>query len=364
MERRASGCAKRAGLVLALVLVLVFSGMAAWFYFAPSSLLKLVLRSPSVEKFELAGSAASGTVIDLQGGWFNEGRPTEIVIRSLRKGGGWDAPERITIRNGRLRGAIRIFGMGRNGEAPRVRESSVSEGHTERAQAAAPREIVLENLQIEADRIPLYLGPGVTGVTVKDCTFTGWTVSTAVYLDAESAGNTIENCTFDVRAAREVIAVDGSARNIIKGNCFVRAAFGGIYLYRNCGEGGTVRHQTPRENRIEDNTFDFSGLRMGSYGIWLGSRQGRRHYCEADAGYDFGSSADNRDFADNNTVTGNVFNPPSPRAIRDDGQGNLTGTRAPNPILILADDVSADELAPYGGSIANSNARSSGRPLP
>lgn len=344
---------------------LAIAAVAAWFYFTPSSLWKLVLSPPPLEKFELAGSAASGTLIDLQGGWFNEGRPTEIVIRSLRKDGGWDAPERITIRNGRLRGAIRIFGMGRNGEAPRVRESSVSEGHTERAQAAAPREIILENLQIEAEhRIPLYLGPGVTGVTVKVCAFTGWSVSTAVYLDAESAGNRIENCTFDVRAAREVIAVDGSACNIIKGNRFVRAAFGGIYLYRNCGEGGTVRHQTPRENRIEDNTFDLSGLRPGNYGIWLGSRQGRRTYCEADAGYNFGSSADNRDFADDNTVTGNVFNPPSPRAIRNDGQGNLTGARAPNLIFILADDVSADELAPYGGSIAKSKARNSGSPSP
>ncbi|MFM8788948.1 MAG: hypothetical protein ACKOEI_03665, partial [Chthoniobacterales bacterium] len=215
MARQAAGRAGRVVLVLALIFIAVSSGLAAWFYFAPSSLLKLVLRSPSVEKFALAGSAASGTVIDLQGGWFNEGKPTEIVIRSLRKGEGWDVPERITIRNGRLRGAIRIFGMGRNGEAPRVRESSVSEGHTERAQAAAPREIVLENLRIEAaHRIPLYLGPGVTAVTIRNCEFRGWTLSTVLYLDAETADNMIDSCTFDVRAAREVIAVDGSARNI------------------------------------------------------------------------------------------------------------------------------------------------------
>jgi hypothetical protein len=325
MDRPAAGRAKRAVVLSsALLVVLVSVGAAAWFYLAPSSLLKLVLRPPSVDKFELAGSAASGSVIDLRGGWFNEGKPTEIVIRSLREGDGWDVPERITIRNGRLRGAIRIIGLGRNGEALHVRESSVNEGHTERAQAAAPREIVFENLQIEADyRIPLYLGPGVTGVTVKDCTFTGWSVSTVVYLDAESAGNTIENCTFDVRAAREVIAVDGSARNTIKGSRFLRASFGGVYLYRNCGEGGTVRHQTPRENRIERNAFNLSGLRPGSYGVWIGSRQGRRTYCEADAGYPFGSSADNRDFADDNIVTGNIFLPPSARAIRNDGERNI-----------------------------------------
>ena len=228
-----SSC-RRSVAVLSAAVALSASLLGIWFYLAPSSLLKLLAPAPRLERVVLAGSGASDTVIDLQGGWFNEGKPSEIVIRSQERRGGWDVPQRITIRNGRLRGAIRIFGMGRNGEAPRVRESSVSEGHAERAQAAAPREIVLENLQIEAaHRIPLYLGPGVTGVTVTECTFAGWTVSTAVYLDAESAGNTIENCTFDVRAAREVIAVDGSARNIIESNRFLRASFGGIYLYRN-----------------------------------------------------------------------------------------------------------------------------------
>ena len=138
------------------------------------------------------------------------------------------------------------MGLGANGEAPLVRESSQRLGHTGRAQPAAPRGIVLEDLQIEADlRIPLYLGPGVTGVEVRHCVFTGSSASVALYLDAESARNTIENCTFDVRAGREVLAVDGSADNTIVGNRFARAAYGGIYLYRNCGEGGLcgTRHR-------------------------------------------------------------------------------------------------------------------------
>jgi hypothetical protein len=308
----------------ALLLLLVAAvAVGAWFYFAPSSLLKLAAPKPDLQKVVLAGSEASVTVIDLQGGWFNDGKPTELIIRSRQTPDGWDVPQNIVIRNGRLRGSIRIQGLGRNGEARRVRESSVSEGHTERAQVAAPRGVVLENLQIEADhRIPLYLGPGVTKVTVRKCAFTGWSVSTAVYLDAESAQNVVEDCTFDVWTGREVIAVDGSARNLIAGNRFERADFGGIYLYRNCGEGGTVRHQTPRENRIENNNFNLSSLRPSSYGIWLGSRQGRRSYCEADAGYTFGSSADNRDFADDNIVRGNIFDPRSSRAVRDDGAAN------------------------------------------
>lgn len=322
VERKANRLRPLPGAILAFALLCAVV-LCVWFYFAPSSLIKLMLRAPHLDKYELAGSACSGTVIDLQGGEFNGGKATEISIRSVRTGRGWEVPERITIRNGRLRGCIRVFGLGRNGEAERVRESSVQRGHTERAQSAAPRQIVLENLQIDAEhRIALYLGPGVTGVTVKNCRFEGWTASTVVYLDAESADNTIEDCVFGARAAREVIAVDGSARNIIEGNRFSNTAFGGIYLYRNCGEGGTVRHQTPRENRIIGNTFDLSALRPGCHGIWLGSRQGRRNYCEADAGYPFGSSVDNRDFADDNVVAGNIFQPPSSRAIRDDGEGN------------------------------------------
>ena len=296
------------------LVVLLFIGNAlntgfaqGWLPQTPSFLLKL-LPKPKFEKHSLEGSIENGRVIDLQGGWLNEGKLTEMVIRSKDMEKGWDVPERITIRNGRIRGSIRIYGLGVNGEAAKVLESSRREGHTARAQAATPRAILLEDLQIEADhRIPLYLGPGVTGVMVRNCTFTGWSASTTIYLDAESGGNRIEGCTFDVWSGREVMAVDGSATNAIVGNRFLQVDYGGIYLYRNCGEGGTVRHQTPQGNVIENNFFNMTDLRSGSYGVWLGSRQGRRSYCEDDAGYPFGSSIDNHDFADHNTVRGNVF---------------------------------------------------------
>ena len=309
--------------LVALIGAGVALGIAqGWLPRNPSPLLKQ-LPKPELEKFDLIGSAESGRLIDLKGGWLNEGKLTELVIRSKETKEGWDVPEKITVRNGRIRGSIRIFGQGVNGEAPKVLESSHRQGHTARAQAAAPKGVVLEDLQIEADhRIPLYLGPGVTGVTVRNCTFTGWSASTTVYLDAESGGNRIEGCTFDVRSGREVMAIDGSATNTITGNRFLQTSFGGIYLYRNCGEGGTVRHQTPQGNLIENNFFELKDLNPGSYGIWLGSRQGRRNYCEDDAGYPFGSSVDNRDFADHNTVCGNVFQPAGDRSVRDDGTGN------------------------------------------
>jgi parallel beta-helix repeat protein len=311
--------------------ILVSVGLTTFTFFAKaqdwlprthSFLLKL-LPTPKFEKNILEGSGDNGRVINLQGGWLNEGKLTEMVIRSKDMEKGWDVPERITIRNGSIRGSIRIYGLGVNGEAAKVQESSRREGHTARAQAAAPRAILLEDLKIEADhRIPLYLSPGVTGVTVKNCTFTGWSASTTVYLDAESGGNRIDGCTFNVRSGREVMAVDGSATNTIVGNRFLQVGYGGIYLYRNCGEGGTVRHQAPQGNVIENNFFNMKDLRSGSYGIWLGSRQGRRAYCEDDAGYPFGSSIDNHDFADHNTVRGNVFQPASDESVRDDGADN------------------------------------------
>jgi hypothetical protein len=290
--------------------------------FSRSVWMKLLPVGP-FERIELIGSAASGTVLDGQGGWFNGGRPTEILIQSRETEGGWDCPEDIVIRNGRLRGRIRVIGMGRNGQSRPVRLSSYRENHTARAQAAAPAHILISNVQIVArGRIPIYLSPGATDITIENCAFRGWSSSVAIYLDAESGRNVIRNNTFASRVSREVIAVDGSAGNRIENNCFERFSLGGIYLYRNCGEGGTVRHQAPQDNIIAGNRFAAAALGWRAYGIWLGSRNGRRLYCETDAGYPFGSSANNRDFANNNTVTNNVFVPQVSRTLRDDGKNN------------------------------------------
>ena len=308
-------------IIIGCVCMFMFAGFAV-FNMNRSTLMKK-LPAPKLERVVLAGSKASHKVIDCNGGWFNDGKLTELIIRSKRTSEGWDRPEDITIRNTRIRGAIRIIGMGRNGESPAVRESSVKLGHTERAQAAAPKGITITNVEIEADyRIPLYLGPGVTGVIFENSKLTGWSCSTGIYLDCESASNVIRGNHLAVRASRDLIAVDGSARNRIENNRFEHPSSGGIYLYRNCGEAGTVRHQTPHGNEIAGNVFDTASLRRGYYGIWLGQRNGQRGYCKEDAGYDFGSSADDRDFADDNTLANNRFVPAHSRSIRDDGQNN------------------------------------------
>lgn len=265
----------------------------------------------------------SNTSIDCENKEFNGGEVTEILIYSNISN--------VSIKNCKLKGDIRISGVGINGEDLAVKVSSLSAGHTERIQKVAPSNIVISNMVIEGVRkIPLYVSPGVTNVRIENNIFTGYTDSTVIYLDAESANNMIRNNTFSVEAntsliktrVREVIAVDGSANNIIADNKFEKAVGGGVYLYRNCGEGGTIRHQTPQHNLIENNTFNLSGLNPDAQGIWLGSRNGNRSYCDADKGYNFGSSIDNRDFADNNTVRNNKFIN-SETKIRDNGSSNI-----------------------------------------
>jgi hypothetical protein len=165
-------------------------------------------------------------------------------------------------------------------------------------------------------------------------------------MDAESAYNKIlNNSFFATNKGRETIAVDGSAHNIIAGNYFGSLSRGGIYLYRNCGEGGTIRIQTPHSNLIKDNYFYYDkfagyrrelvwrskfGISYPSYetiyypSVYLGSRQGDRNYCDADRGYNYGSSASNLDFADNNTVINNsIRNLSTDLMIRNRGKNNV-----------------------------------------
>ena len=112
--------------------------------------------------------ATSDTIIDCSNGKFNEGRLTRIVIHS-----GTERLRNITIRNCELKGSIRMYGLGLTGADQAVRESSRKQGHTERAQAAAPTNILISNVTIEEDGdIPVLLSPGVTHVTIENSTCT------------------------------------------------------------------------------------------------------------------------------------------------------------------------------------------------
>ncbi|NVM37961.1 MAG: right-handed parallel beta-helix repeat-containing protein [Candidatus Lokiarchaeota archaeon] len=281
----------------------------------------------SVVKYKTHKITESNTVLDCKGKKFKKGNPTEIRIESTDN----KQITNVTIKNCKITGSIRTIGLGRNGESEAVKESSHTLGHTKRAQDIAPKYVRIENVEITGvGKIPLYIGPGTTNMTVIDSIFTGESNSVALYMDAESGYNMIHNNTFSVEGnwtprqfrVREVIAVDGSAHNTISENIFEKTPGGGIYLYRNCGEGGTVRHQKPQHNYIVDNAFDLKELSWGNYGIFLGAREGKRTYCDADKGYPFGSSVSDLDHANNNILNRNKFIG-SDRDVKDRGKNNI-----------------------------------------
>jgi len=151
-----------------------------------------------------------------------------------------------------------------------------------------------------------------------------------VYLDAESFANNIDSNEFDVTTSSgswlgfynrgwPQIAVDGSSENIIVNNVFKRLRNGGVYLYRNCGEGGTIRYGTPSHNIISKNRFELLEreiVGLASPTIYLGSRNYGKFenvfpysHCNDDQehGLDVGSARSNADYSQYNTVTNNVF---------------------------------------------------------
>lgn len=274
-----------------------------------------------------SGSRASDVTLDCNGATLDGtvAKARTVLIRSLRKpDGGWDVPRDIHIRNCIIKGDVRIQGLGQNGQGENVRLSSLEAGHTERAQAAAPSGITFDNVTFVGNGgIPLYAAPGVTGMAVENSRFTGNTNATAVYLDAESARNRIVGNTFDIRTTRrEMIAVDGSAENRIEKNTFENPIKGGIFLYRNCGEGGTIRHQAPERNVIAGNTFRYVNFWAARPAVWLGSRQGSSSYCFSRQDRPFGSSLSALDHARYNIVTGNRLPGGTPRLIVDHDEHN------------------------------------------
>lgn len=259
----------------------------------------------------IQGAESSGAGLDCGGGSVGRAgypvttRQPTIAIWSRAEGAGFSRPTDVHIRNCTVHGSVRIWGMGAGGSMSDLRRSSQTEGHALAAQQAAPTRIELTRLDIQATgSIPVYVGPGATAVTLSESRISGRSVSVGVYLDAESRGNVIRRNVFDLVTAREQVAVDGSAFNRISGNRFNLRGRGGIFLYRNCGEDGVIRHQTPSDNQITDNVF--SGVNwLRPRTIVIGSRNGGRRYCGDDRGFPFGSSADDGDNAERNAVARN-----------------------------------------------------------
>jgi hypothetical protein len=270
------------------------------------------------KSLQLVGAWASGATLTCNGatldgsdGTPNTGRDL-IVVGSLPPKGDreeWSVPVGVTVTGCRVLGSVRIKGAGVNGQDENLREWSRTTGYTQRAQAAAPRDIRFENMDIVGQgRVPFYVAVGATRVSLSGSRISGVSKGPGIYLDAESAGNAIENNRIDVETTkREQLAIDGSANNRIVANRFSDRGKGGVFVYRNCGEGGLARHQTPSDNLIADNVFEKGGWFFAQPAIWIGSRQGRRSYCGQDSSIRLGSGVDDLDHATRNRVEGNRF---------------------------------------------------------
>lgn len=269
------------------------------------------------KRLAIQGAQASNIVINCNGAMIdeagvNQGRDMIYVVSQKKLVNGvatWNRPENVTIEKCQVRGSVRIAGMANNGEGVDLKNSSYSADHTQRARANAPTKITLNKMTITGSgRIPLYIAPGATYVTLQNSSIKGRTTSTSVYLDTESAYNVIRNNTIAAATEkREVMAIDGSAYNKIYGNYFSGLNNGGIFLYRNCGEGGTIRHQSPYNNEIINNVFYYNKFNGSVPAVWVASRNGNRNYCSHDNGYFFGSSVNNNDLVKNTVIFQNRF---------------------------------------------------------
>lgn len=283
------------------------------------------------------GESSSKAVLDCRGAMIDGSIANfsfvQIYVRSKKlSSGDWSVPSNITIRNCKVKGRIQISGMSSNGEGELLKISSrLDDKHTERTKASAPHHITIENVQVESwGRVSLYFSPGVTNSVVRNSTFKGNLDSTAIYLDTESGKNLIQNNDFlGYSNTREVIAIDGSSDNVVIGNYFSGLNNGGVFIYRNCGEGGTVRHQLPNRNKIINNIFYYNKLsddpsffketwkdiwnffaevnkaKGPPPAIWVASRNGNRPYCDLDKGFPWGSSVDNNDNVKNTVILDN-----------------------------------------------------------
>ena len=244
----------------------------------------------------------------------NNNKLTDILIQSKLVNNLFVPVTDVNLTKNVINGQLRISGHSRNGEDLNNVESSHKLNHTDYSKLVAPKYINIINNVFNSNSIKIYLSPGVNNITIKNNVIIGNSDGVNIYFDAESSNNNLINNKILASGQRESLAIDGSANNIIEGNYFSGIQNGGIFLYRNCGLNGAVRHQTSSNNRISNNIFYYQYCSEFSCdpSIWLASRNEgimkTRGYCDDDKGYFKElktSSTDNNDNVQNNIIIGN-----------------------------------------------------------
>jgi len=277
----------------------------------------------------------------------------------------WVPTQRVTIRHCKIIGSVKVYGA--IGEPV---ENSGRADWVARVRSNAPRNITFDDVTITAvkgSRDLFYLFSGVSQVQLLN----SWIRSEPgievhgvnVYLDSESFGNTFRNNRIEAQTQhREVMAIDASSANTIVDNRFSALNNGGIFLYRNCGEGGAVRHSTPSRNQIINNVFYYDKYTGDNPAIYVAQRNGTccKGDCDLDRRFPFGSGVSNFDHAQFNVVMQNQIVKRSVVDMIKVGIPFVKGGGGPIPLLRLLYDVNAPNFIDHNVTIRTEIPRGAG----
>ncbi len=254
----------------------------------------LTLRSSDVitKRLVFKGTRASSVTVEGNGATIDGGpgtpnyRPSyavnmvEISSDPTSNPRHWAPPVGITLRNCKIKGSVIVYGMTGGVE-------STDPDYVTLTRNNAPRNIVFDRVTItgqglpcassSTDCNPLYLHAGVNYFQMLDSEINGSTTGLNIYLDDLSYRNTFRNNRIQAATEqREAMALDGSSENLIINNHFSGTLnHGGIYLYRNCGEGGSTRRGTPSHNTFINNFFYYDKYEGDNPAIFVASRNGK-----------------------------------------------------------------------------------------
>ena len=248
----------------------------------------------------LTGASSSGVTVYCNGAELR-GLTPALVIRSRCDDGSCEPVHDVTVSSCNVEGSVYVYGLSVNGNGEILQRTHDTIEHVSVVRGAAPYRVTFDGLTISGTGpVPLYLGPGVHDSEIRNTTIGGRSASSYLYLGAETTGNLLSGLTVDAsQGERQAVSFDGSSDNVLEDSEII-SANDGAHFFRNCGEDGVARHATPSGNRIVGNTW-----RVDGNALVFGSHGGTQRYCGLDDGVRFGSGQDDRDWARNNTGTGN-----------------------------------------------------------
>ncbi|MBQ0933444.1 hypothetical protein [Ideonella alba] len=249
---------------------------------------RLIFKGAKASGVTVTGAGVKGALIDGGPGTFHHqsGFATKMVqivsdnCHTTPTGEGrCSRPVNVTLRNLRIRGSVGIS------VAPGF--DMPDKDYVRSFRLSAPANVLFDRVTITGLGLPcepnsgdcnlLYLFAGVTHFRMINSEINGSTSDTAVaiYLDDVAMRNTFRSNRILARTTtRESISIDSSSENVFVNNHIHVSSKGGIFLYRNCGENGTTRRGTPRDNALINNVFT---IPFGKFlpAIVVGSRNGQ-----------------------------------------------------------------------------------------